>query len=280
MQYYIVDAFTNQPFGGNPAGVVLLEGTHFPDEKTMQLIAAELRYSETVFVRNSGDRRFTLRYFTPCHEVALCGHATIAAFALLHSEGMADGSCCALTQAGELDVEAGAKVMMQMAQAGIDNPFPAEESAALYSAVGLDIQNTTLPVQSAYAGLKDIMLPITDKETLNNLNPDMRLIADLTKKHKAVSIHAFALSNDHHTAHVRNFAPLYGVTEESATGTANAALTYYLMHHNLLDGNSSCSFLQGEAMGRPSVIATRIDTDGSVYVGGTAYILSRGELKI
>ena len=81
MQYYIVDAFTEKLFGGNPAGVVLLDND-FPPDRLMQQVAAELRYSETAFVRQDGADEFTVRYFTPRSEVDLCGHATIATFGL------------------------------------------------------------------------------------------------------------------------------------------------------------------------------------------------------
>ena len=82
MRYFIVDAFTDRPFGGNPAGVVLLEGDTFPSEEMMRRIAAELRYSETAFIRRHSAQEFTIRYFTPKAEVELCGHATIASFYL------------------------------------------------------------------------------------------------------------------------------------------------------------------------------------------------------
>ena len=68
MKYYIVDAFTREAFGGNPAGVVLVEGD-FPADTLMQQVAAELRYSETAFVQQNGPNEFTLRYFTPAGEV-------------------------------------------------------------------------------------------------------------------------------------------------------------------------------------------------------------------
>ena len=93
MKYYIIDAFTEKPFGGNTAGVVLLEGNVFPDNELMQCIAAELRYSETAFVRSDGNAHYTVRYFTPKGEVELCGHATVATFALLHQLGIASGKC-------------------------------------------------------------------------------------------------------------------------------------------------------------------------------------------
>ncbi len=80
MRYYIVDAFTDRPFGGNPAGVVLLGEEPFPDERLMMQIAAELRFSETAFVRRLSSTEYHVRYFTPMAEVELCGHATIATF--------------------------------------------------------------------------------------------------------------------------------------------------------------------------------------------------------
>ena len=112
MKYYIVDAFADKPFGGNPAGVVLLDSDAFPKEEMMLKIAAELRYSETAFIQRHSDKEFTIRYFTPKAEVELCGHATIASFFLLHRNGLASGHCLCHTKAGDLHIEAGEKVMM------------------------------------------------------------------------------------------------------------------------------------------------------------------------
>ena len=85
-------------------------------------------------------------------------------------------------------------------------------------------------------------------------------------------------TEDGYTAHVRNFAPLYDIPEESATGTANAALTYYLYHNGIIPQESKCTFMQGEAMGRPSVVSTELRSNGTVYVGGNSYILAKGEM--
>jgi PhzF family phenazine biosynthesis protein len=120
------------------------------------------------------------------------------------------------------------------------------------------------------------MIPLPDVNTLQALQLDMQAISEITRRHKAVSFHAFAFGNDGYTAHVRDFAPLYGVPEESATGTANASLTYYLQQNGHLGAEAECTFIQGEAMGRPSVIATRIQPDGNIFVGGTAAIVAEG----
>ena len=276
MEYYIVDAFSDKPFGGNPAGVVLLGNNDFPNEGLMLQVAAELRYSETAFVQRHSASEYTLRYFTPKHEVELCGHATVATFSLLHRKGLAAGQCLCHTKAGDLSIEADTRVMMQMAVPRIVDTV--RHPAEIYKAVGLPSYEPSLPVQIAYSGLADIMLPLPDVASLQALRPDMEAITALTRQLNAVSIHPFAFGQDGYTAHVRDFAPLYGVPEESATGTANAALTYYLLQNNLISPTGEYTFLQGEAMGRPSVVATRITSDGTLYVGGTAAIVAQGEL--
>lgn len=126
----------------------------------------------------------------------------------------------------------------------------------------------------ASTGLPDLMIQVTDVDTLNRLQPDMEAVRAITEKHNAVSFHVFAFGNDGHTAHVRDFAPLYGIPEESATGTANAALTHYLQQNGCILAAGDFSFLQGEAMGRPSVVATRVTADGVIYVGGTAEVVA------
>ena len=278
MRYFVVDAFTDQLFGGNPAGVVLLDSDSFPEEKLMLQIAAELRYSETAFIRRHSDKEFTIRYFTPKAEVELCGHATIASFYLLHHEGLASRTCLCHALAGDLRIEAGERVMMQMAMPRIIATI--EEMDEIYKALGVSDYHPTMPVQIAYSGLPDLMIPLPDVDTLQALNPDMEAITAITKKYDAVSFHVFAFADDDYTAHVRDFGPLYGVPEESATGTANAALTFYLQQNGCLGAEAECAFMQGEAMGRPSVVATQIRKDGTIYVGGTAAIVAKGELCV
>ena len=278
MKYFVVDAFTDQPFGGNPAGVVLLDSDTFPKEELMLQIAAELRYSETAFVKRHSAQEFTIRYFTPKAEVELCGHATIASFFLLHQKGLASGQCLCHTKAGDLHIEAGETVMMQMAKPRIVAAI--DETEEIYQALGVKNYRPMMPVQIVYAGLPDIMIPLPDLNTLQTLQPDMEAISAITKRLNAVSFHVFAFSNDGYTAHVRDFAPLYDIPEESATGTANASLTYYLQQCGCLGAEAECAFIQGEAMGRPSVVATRIQADGNIFVGGSSAIVAEGVLLV
>lgn len=283
MKYYIADAFTNTNFGGNPAGVVLLgQDVPFPSDQLMQHIAAELRYSETAFVQQNGPTDFTIRYFTPCSEVDLCGHATIATFGILKKEGVVtDGTvCCNHTRAGDLEVVIGEQVMMQMAEPKVIVPLLDIEYLHNIMAGMNVIEWSDLPVEVISTGLPDIIMPVGNVESLNALKPDMDALAELSKELNVLGLHAFAFGDDGYTAHVRNFAPLYGVPEESATGTSNAALTYYLYRRNIVKHEEKCLFMQGEVMQRPSEVAVILKDNGSVFVGGQCSIVATGELLV
>lgn len=287
MRLFIVDAFTEVPFGGNTAGVVLLEpGASFPDEEWMRLLAAELRYSETAFVRRDGAAEFTVRYFTPAGEIDLCGHATIASFGVLFREGFvpAGTRCLNHTRAGDLEVVAGKQVMMQMASPKRVGGFeePALLGDLLTAMGGLKPEQLgQWPAETFSTGLPDIILPLRDVATLQSLQPDMSLLHALSDRLDVVGVHAFAIDpDDEYTAHVRNFAPRYGIPEESATGTANAALTGYLYHHRVIGDGARCFFLQGEAMGRPSLIQTTLQLENGIpdiRVGGPCAIVVKGD---
>ena len=281
LKYFIVDAFTSEPFGGNPAGVVLLDGD-FPNERLMLQIAAELRYSETAFVRQLAVDEFHLRYFTPCSEVDLCGHATIATFGLLWRRGMVSDQSPIVnhTLAGDLMVRIDRQVMMQMATPTVVDKRVDPERLHRIMAGGSTPQWLDLPVEVVSTGLPDIIMPVKDLESLNALQPDMAALSALSQELDVVGVHAFALTDDGYTAHVRNFGPLYGIPEESATGTANAALTHYLNRHGVVGCPAECRFLQGEAMQRPSVVSTQLKADGSIWVGGDSVIVAEGSLLV
>ena len=288
MRFYIVDAFTDKAFGGNTAGVVLLGGNGtFPEAETMRQIAAELRYSETAFVRQDGPKEFTVRYFTPAGEIDLCGHATIASFGTLFREGIVPEGvpCRNHTRAGDLEIMPGLTTMMQMASPKVAGTF--EDAALLDSLLaamgGLRREDLAeLPVESISTGIPDIILPVRGLGVLQALQPDMAALTALSEQLDVVGVHAFAVRpGDGCTAHVRNFAPRYDIPEESATGTANAALTAYLFRHGCIGDGAQCRFLQGEAMGRPSLVLSMLTLrDGApdIRVGGPCAIVASGDL--
>ena len=286
MQLFIVDAFTDQLFGGNQAGGVLLRAEQaFPEDSLMQAIAAELKHSETAFVKQLDTDTFQLRYFTPEGEVPLCGHATISVFTVLREQGkIACGSCMAQTASGNLRISVEPdKIWLEMPQGEIIKTLTQEESAQVYAAYHLDSTEQTKDMQPSIvrAGLADILLPVGSKDALDHALQNRDEVIRLSREHGLVGVHLFFCpENGDPTAYCRNFAPLFGIDEESATGTSNAALTYFLGKQNRIQPNQINSFVQGEAMGRRSVIQSRIDSDGSIWIGRSAVISICGELKL
>ena len=290
MKFLIVDAFTETIFGGNPAGVVFLpEGEDYPTDEICVKTAAELRYSETAFVKRLGQKEFQVRYFTPAAEVDLCGHATIGTFAAMQQLGMIqEGDVCINpTLAGDLTIEVGdGFVMMEMAEAQdiqtIDDPAALEE---LYSIMGTtyDPEKIKLLPRLISTGLPDIMMQLATREDLNDMEPDMKALSALSERYQVTGVHAFTLdAEEGTTAHTRNFAPLYDIDEEAATGTSSGALTYYFYLNQVIEPKASCVYIQGEAMDRPSRILANIDASEGCHitVGGSAVILAEGEIRI
>lgn len=288
MKFYIADAFTETLFGGNPAGIVCIpEGEEYPPDEVMRKTAAELRYSETAFVQKIKENEYRLRYFTPAAEVDLCGHATIASFYCLMKQGeiAKSGSCLAHTKAGDLGIDLKDDfVMMDMASPQYIGTIAAEEERKkLYEVMGssIDAEGDLLPMMIS-TGLPDIMLPVDSRQALAALAPDMKRLSDLSAAYKVVGVHAFtveASSDKEAVLHCRNFAPLYDIDEEAATGTSNGALTYYLYRNKKIGASATCRMIQGEAMGRPSLIRTSLQKN-TIKVGGGAVILAQGTIHL
>ncbi|WP_042144310.1 PhzF family phenazine biosynthesis protein [Paucisalibacillus sp. EB02] len=284
MLYYVIDAFTETKFGGNPAGVVIHENLN---EGFMQKFAAEVRFSETAFIKKINDKNFEIKFFTPTSQVELCGHATIASFkALLDSHAIEDNNTYFMkTLAGTLSVEVYQSfIMMEQAEPKLGRVFDDYDVLSDIFKINMsqigDINFNLVP-QAVSTGLWDIMLPIKTKDALYALNPDLKALAEYTKSNKVGGVHAFTLDTKEGIAESRNFCPLYGIDEEAATGTSNGALTYYLFTDHVLNKfNQEYTFLQGYSMGRPSNIITKLinKNNPKVMVGGKAIILTKGKL--
>ena len=285
MKAYVMDAFSAQIFGGNQAGVALPE-TPLSDA-LMQQIAAEFKHSETAFVQKEADGTVTLRYFTPAGEVELCGHATIASFALLRSlDLLQDGLHTAHTKAGDLTIDvAGDTVWMDMAPPVLLRELPEAEWPALYEAYGLTVADRPegFVPKIVSTGLADIMMPVRDHDTLMRAVQNAPVVTDLSKFYDVTGVHMFCLGGEDCTAYCSNYAPLYDIPEECATGTSNGALTYYLYLQDLVKAGEENVFVQGEHMNRPSEIRSRLKVEGeavTVQVGGRAVMSMECEVKL
>ena len=307
-KFFIVDAFTDITFGGNAAGVVILDkDDNFPSEKKMVKLAAELRYSETVFIKpeqGSNEYDFHARYFTPTDEVDLCGHATIGGVYCLNQTGiLKNGSINFKTKAGIINVEVSENdVLMDMASPVHIATFEEESLLEkIYDSMGISVPSgdsiSKLKPMAISTGLPDIMLPIPSKKILDHMEPNMDMISELSRDLKVVGIHAFAAKYDEEIAtersvFCRNFAPLYGIDEEAATGTSNGALAYYFYINEMLSPNGVLNVIQGESMQRPSSITATLSPVSNsnnlsasnsnfkdnvkIRVGGSAAILANG----
>lgn len=277
---YVMDAFSERVFCGNQAGVVLIEN-ELSDE-TMQAIAAEFKHSETAFIHPlqrgaGGAETVKLRYFTPAGEVELCGHATVGSFALLRRLGLiGNGDAVAETKAGRLNITVQNELIwMDMAQPRLIKQLDAGECGALYSAFGLSAEDGIpgLLPQIVSTGLSDIIMPVRDRKTLLAAVQNEAAAAALSRELDCVGVHMFAPGEGECTAFCGNFAPLYGIPEECATGTANGALTYYLYLKGLICEGRENLFIQGERMGRPSKVLSRLEKRGEdvrIRIGGSA----------
>lgn len=285
MKAYVMDAFSAQIFGGNQAGVAMPETTL--SDALMQQIAAEFKHSETAFVQKESDGSVTLRYFTPAGEVELCGHATIASFALLRSLDMiVDGAHTAHTKAGDLTIDvAGDTVWMDMAPPVLLRELPEEEWPALYEAYGLTVADRPegFVPKIVSTGLADIMMPVRDHDTLMRAVQNAPVVTELSKFYDVTGVHMFCLGGEDCTAYCSNYAPLYDIPEECATGTSNGALTYYLYLQGLVKAGEENVFVQGEHMNRPSEIRSRLKVESEaviVQVGGRAVMSMECEVKL
>ncbi|WP_025677265.1 PhzF family phenazine biosynthesis protein [Paenibacillus massiliensis] len=290
VEVYTLHAFVKGERGGNPAGVVLDDSLSL-DAAEMQLIAKELGYSETAFVEKSMIANYKIRYFTPINEVDLCGHATIAAFGLMHSLGLAKAgaSYTIETKAGILEVDINSEGLVYLAQAlpQFHEKIACEEIAPSLG-IEPEVLRSELPIQIVSTGLRDILIPIRTRKLLNEVQPNFDAITAISEKYDVVGYHLFTMDTpDHAVAECRNFAPLYDIPEESATGTSNGALISYLFRHGQrsMGEVEQVTFRQGYSMDCPSEIKAGLllgDRGGikQVRVGGAVAGMERRHIMI
>ncbi len=287
VKVYTINAFAKAKQGGNPAGVVL--DADQLSEGAMKKIAKIIGFSETAFIMKSNKADFKIRFFTPNEEVDLCGHATIAAFSvLLKTECINPGTYTQETKAGILAVEVDDNGIIMMTQS---NPSFYEiidyEEIADTLDINVDDFNRLFPCQIVSTGLKDILIPISNIEILDTIKPNFEKVAKLSKKYDVIGYHMFVLDSvSNSNAYCRNLAPLYGIDEESATGTSSGALACYLYKYGVFDTLQchNITFEQGYSMNMPSEINVKLNVKESdiceVKVGGKALNIYLREVEI
>ena len=274
---YTINAFAKTDQGGNPAGIVLYADDLNEDQ--MKKIAKILGFSETAFAMKSSKASIKVRFFTPAEEVDLCGHATIGLFSFMKEKGLIQpGDYTQETNAGILDIQVtqDGYVMMEQTKPQFFETIGKEVIAESLGLEPEDLDDEYLP-QIVSTGLRDIMIPVKNRNMVDAIKPDMEKITKVSRDYKVVGYHVFALDTLYDdTAYCRNFAPLYDIPEESATGTSNGALASYLYQYKMVENKdvTNLVFEQGYSMSKPSEIRASLDiVDGQidkVYVGGVA----------
>ncbi len=259
-----VDAFTDRPFAGNPAGVYVLERP--ADPRWMQDVAAEMNLSETAFVVPiEGGSRFQLRWFTPNTEVDLCGHATLATAHVLWEEGhlAADQRAWFETRSGRLSASLGPD--------GIELDFPREAiTSEIHSADEWATLRAAIPAPILFAGRNrfDVLVELADEETLVSLRPDFRKVAELECRGVIVTSRSSDPAFDFAS---RFFAPRLAVDEDPVCGSAHCCLGPYWAN----------KLGKGELVGhqrsrRGGVVRVRMASE-RVFLIGRAVTVLRGE---
>jgi trans-2,3-dihydro-3-hydroxyanthranilate isomerase len=289
--YYIVDVFTDKPFGGNQLAV-------FPHAKgiaepLLQQIAREFNFSETSFVfpPENPANDCKLRIFTPAIEVPTAGHPTIGTAFILLSDGILSprqqGKAVFEEKVGEIRISYTLSNGLYH-NIGMTQPLPVFgpvhnnlETIASIMSLPVGEIDERYPVQSVSCGNNFLFVPLKKLSDLACI----KIRTDLLEKHKgeldSTELYVFSAQtlNPGSTTHGRMFAPLFGIAEDPVTGSASGPLGCYLVHHGISDGKKIiCE--QGFEMGRPGIVRVNIESDKgeikSVNVSGSAVKISKG----
>ena len=261
MKLLQIDAFTDQPFRGNPAAVCLLDGER--DAEWMQRVAAEMNLSETAFLLRQEDG-WSLRWFTPAVEVDLCGHATLASAHALWGEGADDAAVLRFhTRSGLLTATRDGD--------WIELDFPAKREEAVDAPP--ELLAALSARDAAYVGRNqfDYLVELRSEDEVRALEPDHAMLRKLPVRGVIVTSRA---ANGEYDFVSRFFAPGSGVDEDPVTGSAHSCLAPYWAPR--LGKNE---FVAYQASARGGVLRVRLDGE-RVKLGGRAVTVLRGELVV
>ncbi|MCX6149465.1 MAG: PhzF family phenazine biosynthesis protein [Ignavibacteriales bacterium] len=280
---YQIDAFTDKPFMGNPAGV-----TFSPDlsDVEMQLIAREMNLSETAFISSSDKADYKLRWFTPTSEVPLCGHATIASLHFLNELGKIKNrnnikfeTLSGVLNCGVNDDE----YFMQIPILQIEEFDGYNEE--IIEALGIDNASIDKEIPFLLPDNGYLYVCTDSLKAMKEMTPNFPLIKILGAKYGFNAINIFTLEtyDKESFAHSRFFTPHYGIDEDPVTGSANGPLMLVLKKLNFIKEVSkpvTKIFEQGDIIGRRGrVRVTHYPETNELYIGGKAVTVLSGELS-
>ena len=295
-RYYICDVFTDTRFGGNQLAVLpQAEGL---STQQMQQIAREFNFSETTFVfpARAGRTRH-VRIFTPAREIPFAGHPNVGTAFVLASVGEFGAIKSSLTvvfeeEAGLVSVainESEGKIasceLTAPQSLSLGKTLPVDLVAAAVSIDAKQIVTKTHGPQVTSVGLPFVMVELRDRSVLERGRISMSGFEALAAQGVMPDVFLYTRANDGFDIRARMFAPLSGVPEDPATGSANCALAGLLAHYcPQPNGSFSWRIAQGVEMGRPSTLIARAEkVDGVVQttrIGGASVLVSDGFLYL
>ena len=257
-----VDAFTTEPFKGNPAGVCLLREP--ADPAWMQNVAKEMNLSETAFLVPRGDG-FGLRWFTPLVEVELCGHATLSSAHILFEEKVLRPE-----QTARFETVSGLLTAARDSD-WIELDFPARPARSASPAWAPDLI-AALGVKPLFIGMskEDVLVEVADEATVRKLEPDIPALASLPVRGVIVTSRATTPGFDFVS---RFFAPAVGIAEDPVTGSSHTVLAPFWTER--LKKPALTAY---QASARGGVLKVRLAGD-RVKIAGQALTVIKGELR-
>jgi PhzF family phenazine biosynthesis protein len=269
----IIDAFTDRPFGGNPAAVCLLEGDAWPDESWMQQVASEMNLPMTAFARpltGDADADWGLRWFTALSEQDICGHATLAAAHALELDWIGGpGTVRFSTRSGLLiaHTDGDGTITLDFPAATVTD---ADVPDGLAGALGAEPEAV-----SRTGSLGDLLAVFGDERVVCDLTPDFAALAELTRRETIRGVVATAVSSNGEASYdfvSRFFSPADGLPEDHVTGSAHTALAPYWSARL---GRDELNGFQASARG--GLVGTALRGD-RVHLRGRAVMVLDGTL--
>lgn len=299
MRIFQVDTFTATRFAGNPATVVL--DADGQADNSLQAIAREFPHAEVAFVMaaNGADHDVRVRFFNARKEAPFVGHATLAAHAVLLALGRRSlGNLKQMSGTGVINVAASMQKLggtelplIEFRQETPELEPPLQFKTTLRVAEALRLPATKLhevmPARVARRGSTRLLVPVSDRQALDELLPNMETLIDLGKEIGVDGFFIFAANKDAEemSTEARMFCPALGIPEDPVSGNAHAMLGAYLWDLGFF-GKKQATFIgrQGRSVNRPGEVRVRLELENgsliAAHIGGSAVIMTEGTLAI
>jgi PhzF family phenazine biosynthesis protein len=298
--FALYDAFSETTFGGSQAAIV--SDAVSLDADVMRRIAKELGLPATGFVTASGDRSISAQFFSPVAELSMCGHGTMGLMTRMIEQGVLNWN-----GADRIEVELrlpSATAAVEISRRARGRPlvlldvrppsFREDTLDAEYLGRVLGLGKKDLgqdwPIETATGHFVHLLVPVKDLRAMRRINPDFGGLVRFCHEYgiETVAVFCTEVERPDHTLHLRDFCPAVGVPESAAAGTTNAALTSYLIRHEIVrengDGRIVVQAEQGHEIGRPSSIRSIVSMNGKtiarLQIGGVATKVADGQLHV